>query len=133
LSRRFSKPIHVSREEDAKLRLVCAGWDDVRVVQPEGRGQARSPRQGNCRSRASNRALFALVFDPPLAFTWGWETQDEALALLPPGASLVEFELEPKDAGTLVHRMRCRHDERAGENLDFGVRFQMYQRDCLAR
>ena len=43
-----------------------------------------------------------------VAFTWGWETQDEALALLPPGASLVEFELEPKDAGTLVHLRHSR-------------------------
>lgn len=41
-----------------------------------------------------------------VAFTWGWETQNRSLSLLPPGASLVEFELESKDAGTLV---RLRH------------------------
>jgi uncharacterized protein YndB with AHSA1/START domain len=41
-----------------------------------------------------------------VAFTWGWETQDPALAALKPGTSLVEFELEPKDGGTLV---RFRH------------------------
>ena len=31
----------VSREKDGKSRLVYAGWDDVRVVQPDGCGQAR--------------------------------------------------------------------------------------------
>jgi hypothetical protein len=41
LAPRFSKPIHASREKDGKLRLVYAGWDDVRVVQPDGCGQAR--------------------------------------------------------------------------------------------
>jgi uncharacterized protein YndB with AHSA1/START domain len=41
-----------------------------------------------------------------VAFTWGWESRDPALAVLKPGASLVEFELEPKDGGTLV---RLRH------------------------
>jgi uncharacterized protein YndB with AHSA1/START domain len=41
-----------------------------------------------------------------VAFTWGWDSQDPALALVPPGASLVEFELEPKDGGTLL---RVRH------------------------
>src|SRR3974390_2337276 len=45
---------------------------------------------------------------PPrrIAFTWGWEMQNFADAQLPPGASLVEIELEPKDGGTLV---RLRH------------------------
>jgi uncharacterized protein YndB with AHSA1/START domain len=37
-----------------------------------------------------------------VAFTWGWEGRDD----LPPGASLVEIELTPKDGGTLV---RLRH------------------------
>jgi uncharacterized protein YndB with AHSA1/START domain len=41
-----------------------------------------------------------------VAFTWGWDSQDQALALVPPGASLVEFELEPRDGGTLL---RLRH------------------------
>jgi uncharacterized protein YndB with AHSA1/START domain len=41
---------------------------------------------------------------PPyrVAFTWGWEGRDD----LPPGASLVEIELESRDGGTLV---RLRH------------------------
>ena len=33
--------LHVSREKDGKFRLVCAGWDDTKVVQPDGCGQAR--------------------------------------------------------------------------------------------
>jgi hypothetical protein len=33
--------LHVSREKGAKFRLVCAGWDDREVVQPDGCGQAR--------------------------------------------------------------------------------------------
>jgi uncharacterized protein YndB with AHSA1/START domain len=37
-----------------------------------------------------------------VAFTFGWEGRDD----LPPGGSLVEIELEPKDGGTLV---RLRH------------------------
>ena len=36
----------VSREKDGKLRLVYAGWDDVRVVQPDGCGQARRGVEG---------------------------------------------------------------------------------------
>jgi hypothetical protein len=33
--------LHVSREKDRKLRLVDAGWDDPKVVPPDGYGQAR--------------------------------------------------------------------------------------------
>jgi hypothetical protein len=36
----------VSREKDGKSRLVYAGWDDVRVVQPDGCGQARRGVEG---------------------------------------------------------------------------------------
>src|SRR5262245_35131317 len=45
---------------------------------------------------------------PPVrvAFTWGWESQDADLALLPPGASLVEIDLEAKGRGTVL---RLRH------------------------
>ena len=42
-----------------------------------------------------------------VAFTWGWERtsagQNPALAILPPGASLVEIDLEPKQGGTVLH------------------------------
>src|SRR5215475_11489991 len=41
-----------------------------------------------------------------VAFTWGWESQDPGLALLPPGASLVEIDLEAKGRGTVL---RLRH------------------------
>ena len=33
--------LHVSREKDGKWRLVYAGWDDTKVVQPDGYGQTR--------------------------------------------------------------------------------------------
>jgi uncharacterized protein YndB with AHSA1/START domain len=45
-----------------------------------------------------------------VAFTWGWEGRDD----LPPGRSLVEIELEPKDGGTLL---RLRHSGLAREAL----------------
>ena len=41
-----------------------------------------------------------------VAFSWGWESQDSELSVLPPGASLVEVELQAKDRGTLL---RLRH------------------------
>jgi hypothetical protein len=90
--------LHVSRVKDGKFRLVYAGWDDAKVVQPNGCGQARRrwkggsypPGRGSgdppfkklgppsgppgfsgygCRSPASNRALFALVFEVALRVT----------------------------------------------------------------
>jgi hypothetical protein len=33
--------LHVSREKDRETALVDAGWDDTKVVQPDGCGQAR--------------------------------------------------------------------------------------------
>jgi hypothetical protein len=33
--------LHVSREKDGKLRLADAGWDDTKVVQPDGRAEHR--------------------------------------------------------------------------------------------
>jgi uncharacterized protein YndB with AHSA1/START domain len=42
-----------------------------------------------------------------VVFTWGWEPghtgQNPNLTILPPGASLVEIDLEPKQGGTVVH------------------------------
>jgi hypothetical protein len=38
--------LHVSREKDWKLRLVYAGWDVAKVVQPDGCGQARRGWKG---------------------------------------------------------------------------------------
>jgi len=37
-----------------------------------------------------------------VAFTWGWESADGALAALKPGASRVEIDLIPQDGGTLL-------------------------------
>jgi uncharacterized protein YndB with AHSA1/START domain len=56
------------------------------------------------------RGVFKEVTAPHrIAVTWGWEAHDADradLGMLPPGASLVEIELVPKDGGTLV---RFRH------------------------
>jgi hypothetical protein len=41
-----SVSLAVSREKDGKLRIVYAGWDDAKVVQPGGYGQARSGWSG---------------------------------------------------------------------------------------
>jgi hypothetical protein len=38
--------LHVSQEKDRKLRLGYAGWDDAKVVQPDGCGQARRGVEG---------------------------------------------------------------------------------------
>jgi uncharacterized protein YndB with AHSA1/START domain len=60
-----------------------------------------------------------------ITFTWGWEGRDD----LPPGKSLVEVELEPKDGGTLL---RLRHSGLAREALapftpeDHGKRWTYY-------
>lgn len=49
------------------------------------------------------RGAYTLVSPPHrIAFTWGWEGQEA----FPPGTSLVEIELLPRDEGTLV---RLRH------------------------
>jgi uncharacterized protein YndB with AHSA1/START domain len=46
-------------------------------------------------------------------FTWGWDTDDPNLARTPPGASLVEIDLEPKEGGTLLS---LRHSRLPEEN-----------------
>lgn len=53
---------------------------------------------------------------PPhrVAFTWGWDSDDPSLARTPPGASLVEIELEAKNGGTLL---RLRHSRLPGETI----------------
>jgi uncharacterized protein YndB with AHSA1/START domain len=38
-----------------------------------------------------------------VAFTWGWESAEGPLASLKPGGSLVVFELEEHNGGTLMH------------------------------
>jgi uncharacterized protein YndB with AHSA1/START domain len=53
------------------------------------------------------RGVFTEVTPPHrVAFTWGWDSQDPELAILPPGQSLVEIELISKEGGTLL---RLRH------------------------
>jgi uncharacterized protein YndB with AHSA1/START domain len=59
-----------------------------------------------------------------VAFTWGWESQDAGLALLPPGASLVEIDLEGKGRGTVL---RLRHSRLPANLADrHGERWSFY-------
>jgi uncharacterized protein YndB with AHSA1/START domain len=61
-----------------------------------------------------------------VAFTWGWASSDPALALaaLPPGASLVEIELEPMEGGSLL---RLRHSRLPdGTSTIHGDRWSLY-------
>jgi len=59
-----------------------------------------------------------------VAFTWGWESQDPDLSVLPPGASLVEVDLQAEDRGMLL---RLRHsrlpNDLAGRH---GERWSLY-------
>jgi hypothetical protein len=90
--------LHVSREKDKEIALVDAGWDDTKVVHPNGCGQARGtsqrgfyPRQGGAMTplrklrtppptplvfhqlqvplTCIQRAFFALVFEVALHVT----------------------------------------------------------------
>jgi uncharacterized protein YndB with AHSA1/START domain len=63
---------------------------------------------------------------PPwrVVFTWGWESRDAELSLVPPGASLVEVDLKAKDRGTLL---RLRHSRLPANLADrHGERWSFY-------
>jgi len=61
-----------------------------------------------------------------VVFTWGWESEDSLLSALAPGSSVVEFDLEPNDRGTLLHfrhsglpkDLEQRHDQRWAHYLE---------------
>ena len=55
--------------------------------------------------------------DRRIAFTWGWESADTALAALKPGASLVEIDLHPQGVGTLLRLTHVGLPKKL-ENLD---------------
>jgi uncharacterized protein YndB with AHSA1/START domain len=58
------------------------------------------------------RGVFTEVTPPHrVAFTWGWDSQDQELATLPPGQSLVEIELIRKEGGTLLRLCHSRLPE----------------------
>jgi uncharacterized protein YndB with AHSA1/START domain len=62
------------------------------------------------------RGTFTEVKPPHrVAFTWGWDSRDSALAMVPPGASLVEFELAATDGGTLLRFRHSRLPEASSE------------------
>jgi uncharacterized protein YndB with AHSA1/START domain len=61
-----------------------------------------------------------------VAFTWGWESPDDALAAHKPGSSTVQIDLEPHERGTLLRLVHAGlpkdleriHAERWGLYLD---------------
>ena len=62
------------------------------------------------------RGIYTEVSPPHrVAFTWGWESKDPALAMLPPGDSLVEIELMRVERGTLLHLRHSRLPEATSE------------------
>jgi uncharacterized protein YndB with AHSA1/START domain len=65
-----------------------------------------------------------------VAFTWGWESPDAALASLRPGSSLVEIELEPQKGGTLL---RLRHSGLPGGLEEMHGERWSYHLDRLGR
>jgi hypothetical protein len=84
--RRRSSSFGLSRQADARV----GGKFDVEV------------RHGNL-ARGVYTEIMAFR---RVAFTWGWDSEDPTLAIVPPGASLVEIDLEPMGRGTLL---RLRH------------------------
>jgi len=60
---------------------------------------------------------FYTEVSPPhrVAFTWGWESKDPTLAMLPPGESLVEIDLVRVESGTLLHLRHSRLPEAMSE------------------
>jgi uncharacterized protein YndB with AHSA1/START domain len=109
--------------------------DPARMMQWIGISHQLEPRPGGIfrvEVSAGNiaRGVYTEVIPPHrVAFTWGWETHAAdltALADLPPGASLVEINLEPKGKGTLLRFLHRRvpkassklHDARWSIYLD---------------
>jgi uncharacterized protein YndB with AHSA1/START domain len=93
--------------------------DPARMAQWIGQQHALDARPGGIfRATLSADAVASgryteIVPHRRVAFTWGWEGRED----LPPGRSLVEIELEPRDGGTLV---RLRH---SGLPVDAGAPF----------
>jgi hypothetical protein len=53
-----SVTLAVSRENDGKLRLVCAGWDDAKVGQPDEVVELRASSQRGGRDGISSTLVF---------------------------------------------------------------------------
>jgi uncharacterized protein YndB with AHSA1/START domain len=93
--------------------LLMARWiGDSITLDPRAGGLLRV---GFSRGDVARGQYREVVPHRRVAFTWGWEPdhkgQNPNLTNLPPGASLVEIDLEPKEAGTLL---RLRHSRVPG-------------------
>ena len=96
---------------DAPLETVFSYFiDPVKHRLWQGTEVELDPRPGGSFRISFGPAYVAvgtyLEVEPPtrLVYTWGWA--EEGSSVLPPGASKVEFTLEPAGAGTLL---RLRH------------------------
>jgi hypothetical protein len=65
-----SVTLHVSREKDGKLRLAYAGWDDTKVVQADGGGQARRGWKGGILPPAGEAVTPLGKTETPLRPPW---------------------------------------------------------------
>ncbi|HEX9496449.1 MAG TPA: SRPBCC family protein [Candidatus Limnocylindria bacterium] len=85
--------------------------DPAEYVKWKGRLAQLEPRRGGLfrvsfKDSAARGEYLEVVPNRRVVFTWGWDSDDPNPALTPPGASLVEIDLEPKESGTLL---RLRH------------------------
>jgi uncharacterized protein YndB with AHSA1/START domain len=87
---------------DPKLMVDWIGVSHMLESQPGGMLRVQFSRGDVACGRYTEVVQYRRV-----AFTWGWEPGHEGgnakLTILPPGASLVEIDLELKDGGTLLH------------------------------
>jgi uncharacterized protein YndB with AHSA1/START domain len=84
---------------------LMAQWiGDSHFLEPRVGGVLRI---GFSRGDVASGQYKEVVPNRRVVFTWGWESvlagQNSNLTILPPGASLVEIDLEPKEGGTLLH------------------------------
>ena len=83
--------------------------DPVEYVKWKGRAARLDPRAGGAfhvsfKDAAVSGEYVEVIPNRRVVFTWGWEAPD---AVVGPGGSTVEIDLEPRGAGTrlrLVHR-----------------------------
>jgi uncharacterized protein YndB with AHSA1/START domain len=89
---------------------LMAHWiGDSHSLEPRAGGVLRI---GFSRGDVASGQYKEVVRNRRVVFTWGWEPghagQNPNLTILPPGASLVEIDLEPAKNGTLL-RLRHSH------------------------
>jgi uncharacterized protein YndB with AHSA1/START domain len=114
----IEREIFISASPEAVFSFLI---DPALMVQWIGSSHKLEPRPGGIFQVEVSpgniaRGVFTEVTPPHrVAFTWGWESRDPELALLPPGQSLVEIELIRKEGGTLLRLRHSRLPERLSD------------------